>query len=187
MKTWNITTPLTDSITILPTAGDTVYISGIIYTARDTAHKRLIEIMNQKKTLPFELKGQVIFFVGPTPPPPGYEIGSAGPTTSGRMDIFSPKLLDGGLKAMIGKGPRSMQVVESIVKNNALYLIAVGGIGALISKSIKKSTVIAFPELGTEAVRELEVDKLPTIVGIDVKGNDLYKRGPESYLSKIIK
>ena len=185
MKTWNLSIPLTDSITILPRIGDTVFVSGTNYTARDTAHKRLIDLMKQNKQLPFELKGQVIFFVGPTPPLPGYEIGSAGPTTSGRMDAFSPLLLDCGLKAMIGKGPRNSQVVESIIKNKALYLIAVGGIGALISKSIKKSKVIAFPELGPEAIRELEVDKLPTIVGIDVKGNDLYKKGPENYLNQV--
>jgi fumarate hydratase subunit beta len=183
MKTWTIQSPLQDVDMTQFSIGDTVFISGVIYTARDAAHMRLVEKIRNHEELPFSLQGGVLFFVGPTPSPPGYPIGSSGPTTSGRMDAFSPLLLDNGLKAMIGKGPRSEKVIQSIVRNKALYLIAVGGIGALLSQKIVESTVIAYPELGAEAIRQLQVKGFPTIVGIDVYGRDLYKGGPNSYLN----
>jgi fumarate hydratase subunit beta len=183
MKNWILQSPIQDVDMTQFSIGDTVSISGVIYTARDAAHKRLIEKIQNNEELPFSLPGSILFFVGPTPSPPGYPIGSSGPTTSGRMDAFSPLLLDNGLKAMIGKGPRSEEVIQSIVQNKALYLIAVGGIGALLSQKIVKSTVIAYPELGAEAIRQLQVKDFPTIVGIDIYGRDLYKEGPNSYLS----
>ncbi len=183
MKTWHLQAPLRNIDLSDIRIGDTILLSGIIYTARDAAHKRLTERIRQNQKLPFPLEGGVLFFVGPTPAPPSYPIGSSGPTTSGRMDAYSPLLLDHGLKAMIGKGPRNDDVVRSIVKNEALYLIAVGGIGALLSQKIVESTVIAYPELGAEAIRRLTVQNFPTIVGIDTHGNDLYKEGPKEYLS----
>jgi fumarate hydratase subunit beta len=182
MKTWHLQSPLNLVDLSDIHIGDAVLLSGTIYTARDAAHKKLTERVLQKQNPPFPLKGAVLFFMGPTPAPPGHPIGSSGPTTSGRMDAYSPLLLDHGLKAMIGKGPRNDDVVRSIVKNKALYLIVVGGIGALLSKKIVESTVIAYPELVAEAIRKLTVQNFPTIVGIDTKGNDLYKEGPRNYL-----
>lgn len=155
--------------------GDMVKITGTIYTARDAAHKKLMELLEEGKDLPFDLKGNVIYYLGPTPAREGQVIGSAGPTTSSRMDKYTPKLLDLGLKGMIGKGRRSPEVIQSIIDNQAVYLAAVGGAGALLSKCIKNSKVIAFDELGTEAIREMYVEDFPAIVAIDSQGNNIYK------------
>lgn len=170
-----ITTPLTaETIKQLKT-GDMVQITGIIYSARDAAHKKLIELIEAGKDLPFELNGNVVYYLGPTPAREGQVIGSAGPTTSSRMDKYTPKLLELGLKGMIGKGRRSPEVIQAIVENGAVYLAAVGGAGALLSKCIKSSKVIAFDELGTEAIREMYVEDFPAIVAIDSEGNNIYK------------
>jgi len=170
-----IQTPLTaDTIKQLHT-GDMVKITGVIYSARDAAHKKLMELIEAGKELPFELNGNVIYYLGPTPAREGQVIGSAGPTTSSRMDKYTPGLLELGLKGMIGKGRRSPEVIQSIVRNGAVYLAAVGGAGALLSKCIKNSKVIAFDELGTEAVREMYVEDFPAIVAIDCEGNNIYK------------
>ncbi|CAG7840564.1 MULTISPECIES: Fe-S-containing hydro-lyase [Clostridium] len=173
--------PLTEETIKNLSIGDKVELYGIIYTARDVAHSRLVELIKKDEKLPIELKGQVIFYVGPSPAKPGEAIGSAGPTTSYRMDGFTPILLNNGLKGMIGKGPRSKEVKESIIKNKAIYFSAVGGAGALISKSIKKSTLIAYPDLGPEAIRRLEVEGFPAIVVNDMYGNDLYEEGRKKY------
>lgn len=157
--------------------GDKVLISGYIYTGRDAAHKKFIESLDKGEKLPFEIKGAVIYYVGPSPEKPGEVIGSAGPTTSYRMDSFAPRLLDLGLKAMIGKGKREKAVIDSCKKNNAVYLGATGGAAALISKCIKTSEIIAYEELGAEAVRKLYVEDFPLIVINDVNGNDLYMEG----------
>lgn len=162
--------------------GDRVLISGTIYTARDAAHKRLIELINKGEELPFELLNQVIYYVGPTPAKPGKVIGSAGPTSSYRMDTYSTKLIELGLKGMIGKGLRSQEVIDAIIKNGAVYFGAIGGAAALIAKSIKKSEVIAYEDLGAEAIRKLEVKDFPAIVVIDSDGNNLYKDGRNEYL-----
>ena len=165
-------------------AGDLVEITGTIYTARDAAHKRLIETLEKGEQLPFELKGNIIYYVGPTPAKGNQVIGSAGPTTSGRMDKYTPTLLDLGLKGMIGKGLRTKEVIESIQKNKAIYFAAVGGAAALISKKITKSEVIAYEDLGTEGIRKLEVVDFPVIVAIDSQGNDYYQQGKDLYLKK---
>jgi fumarate hydratase subunit beta len=167
--------PLTDSIVRSLKAGDEILISGIIYTARDMAHKRLCEAIDAGKKLPFELEGAVIYFVGPTPPRPGKIIGSAGPTTSSRMDAFSPALLAKGLKAMIGKGYRSEEVRNALKKYGAIHLSAIGGAGALLSKHIVSVEVIAYEDLGTEAVRKLQVTDFPVVVAYDSYGNTVYK------------
>jgi len=181
MATYNLTTPLTSEDTKKLVAGDTVYISGTIYTARDAAHKRLVELLEDGKELPFDLEGSVIYFVGPTPPKPGDPIGSAGPTTSYRMDSYSPTMLKHGLKGMIGKGKRNQAVKDACVKYNAIYFGATGGAGALLGKQIKSAEVIAYPELGPEAVRKLEVKNFPVTVVNDTKGNDIYQMGREQY------
>lgn len=162
--------------------GDRVLISGTIYTARDAAHKRLIELINKGEELPIELLNQVIYYVGPTPAKPGEVIGSAGPTSSYRMDTYSTKLIELGLKGMIGKGFRSQEVIDAIIKNGAVYFGAIGGAAALIAKSIKKSEVIAYEDLGAEAIRKLQVKDFPAIVVIDSDGNNLYKEGRNEYL-----
>lgn len=164
-------------------AGDYVLITGTVYTARDAAHKRMQETLKDGKELPFELKDHVIYYMGPSPAREGQVIGSAGPTTSGRMDKYTPQLLDLGLRGMIGKGKRSPEVKAAVVRNGAVYLAAVGGAGALLSKSIKKSEVIAYDDLGTEAVRKLEVEEFPAVVVIDSAGNDLYETAAETYRS----
>lgn len=156
-------------------AGDYVYLSGVIYTARDAAHKRLFEAVEKKEDLPLDINNNIIYYMGPSPAREGRAIGSAGPTTSSRMDKYTPTLLDLGLKGMIGKGKRSHAVVDSIVKNKAVYFAAVGGAGALLSKRIKSSEVIAYDDLGTEAIRKLEVEDFPVIVVIDTVGNNLYE------------
>jgi len=176
-----ITAPLTDADTAGLKAGDKVLITGVLYTARDAAHKRLIDLLDKGEKLPFDLKGQIIYYVGPTPPKPGQVIGSAGPTTSGRMDAYTPRLLDLGLKGMVGKGARNNQVVESIKKNGAVYMAAVGGAAALIARSIKKAEIIAYEDLGPEAIRRLEVVDFPAIVVNDSEGGDLFKEGVEKY------
>jgi len=162
-------------------SGDQVYITGVVYTARDAAHKRLVELVAEGKDLPFDIKDQFIYFVGPTPAKPGKVIGSAGPTTSYRMDKYSPTLLDLGLRGMIGKGGRSQEVKDSMVKNKAVYLAAVGGAAALIARTIKKSEIIAYEDLGPEAIRRIEVENFPVIVVNDIYGNDLYIQGREKY------
>ena len=169
-----ITTPLTDEKVSDLKAGDFVYISGTIYTARDAAHKRIYELMQRGEEPPFDLQDTVIYYLGPSPAREGQVIGSAGPTTSSRMDKYTPLLLENGLKGMIGKGRRSVEVIESMNENHAVYFAAIGGAGALLSKCIKKAEVIAFEDLGTEAVRKLEVENLPAIVVIDAEKKDMY-------------
>ncbi len=161
-------------------AGDFVYISGTIYTARDAAHKRMSEALAGKGALPIELKNNIIYYLGPSPAREGRVIGSAGPTTSARMDKYTPALLDLGLKGMIGKGRRSKEVKEAVVRNGCVYFAAIGGAGALLSKAIKASEVVAYEDLGTEAVRKLEVENFPVIVVMDADGNDLYEKTAEN-------
>ncbi len=170
-----ITTPLTAQKVEELQAGDYVYITGTIYTARDAAHQRMYETMLQEGPIPIDLQDNIIYYLGPTPEREGQVIGSAGPTTSSRMDKYTPMLLDRGLKGMIGKGKRSKEVIESMVQNKSVYFAAVGGAGALLSKKIKSSKVIAYDDLGTEAIRELQVEEFPVIVVIDAKGNNLYE------------
>lgn len=174
--------PLTDECIRDLHAGDSVALTGVIYTARDKAHKILVEMINKGQALPVDLEGQLIYYVGPTPAKPGQAIGSCGPTTSERMDAFAPTLIsEAGLKGMLGKGPRSSEVVGAMKKNNAVYLVAIGGTGVAISQTVKKAEVVAFPELGTCAIRRLEVENLPCIVAIDSQGNNLYELGIKQY------
>ena len=180
-----VVTPLNDLEISELKCGDSILLTGTIYTARDAAHKRLIELIEKGEELPFDLKGETIYYVGPTPPKPGMVIGSAGPTTSYRMDAYAPKLLDLGLKGMIGKGLRNEEVIESIKRNKAIYFGAIGGAAALIGKSIVKSEVIAYEDLGSEATRRLEVKDLPLVVVIDSLGNNLYEIGKENYLKTV--
>lgn len=168
-------------------AGDSVYLTGVIYTARDAAHKRMKETLDRKESLPFDIKGNTIYYMGPSPAREGRPIGSAGPTTASRMDKYTPKLLDLGLGAMIGKGKRSQEVMEAIVRNQAVYFAAVGGAGALLSKRIISSEVIAYDDLGTEAIRRLKVEKFPVIVVIDCKGNNLYEMAAQKYRQEMEK
>lgn len=162
-------------------AGDYVYITGTIYTARDAAHKRMDEMLKDGKELPIDMKNNVIYYMGPSPAREGRPIGSAGPTTASRMDKYAPKLLDMGLTGMIGKGKRSQDVIDAIVRNGAVYFAAVGGAGAILSQRIKASEVIAFDDLGTEAIRKLEVEDFPVIVVIDSEGNNLYETAIKEY------
>ncbi len=177
----DLKTPLNDATIEKLKAGDKVRISGVLYTARDAAHKRLIEMVEAGRNLPFDLKGQLLYYVGPTPAKQGQVIGSAGPTTSYRMDTYAPTLIKMGLKGTIGKGSRSKEVIEAMKMHKAIYFAAVGGAAALIARTIKKVEIIAFEELGTEAVRKLEVADFPVIVVNDTKGNDLYNIGREEY------
>jgi fumarate hydratase subunit beta len=177
----NIQAPLTDDVILKLKAGDLVLITGVMYTARDMAHKFLVEGHKKGEKLPFDLRGQILYYTGPTPPPPGKPIGSAGPTTSYRMDKYTPYLLELGLKGMIGKGSRGEGVRDAIKKHKAVYFAAIGGAGALISKAIRKADVIAYPELGTEAVMRLEVEDFPAVVANDIYGGDLYQAGVEKY------
>lgn len=165
--------------------GDRVLLTGNIYTGRDAAHKRLIETLEKNEKLPIDLKNEFIYYVGPSPAQPGQVIGSAGPTTSYRMDSYTKILMDLGLKGTIGKGNRSEEVIESIIKNKGIYLGAIGGAAALISKSIKKEEIVAYEDLGTEAIRKLYVEDFPAIVVIDSKGNNLYELGKKEYLKSI--
>jgi len=173
--------PLTEEALKDLKAGDNILLTGVMYVARDAAHKRMIEALDQGKPLPFDIEGQTVYYMGPSPARPGQVIGSAGPTTSGRMDSYSPRLIAEGLKGMIGKGMRSPAVKEAMKKYKAVYLAAIGGAGALISKSIKKSEVIAYEELGAEAVLRMEVEDFPAIVINDIYGGDLYEEGKAKY------
>jgi fumarate hydratase subunit beta len=177
----DLETPLDNSTIEKLKAGDKVRISGILYTARDAAHKRLIEMIESGKDLPFDVKGQLLYYVGPTPAKPGQVIGSAGPTTSYRMDTYAPTLIKMGLKGTIGKGSRSKEVIEAMKMYKAVYFAAVGGAAALIAKTIKKVEIIAFEDLGTEAIRKMEVEHFPAIVVNDTNGGDLYNIGREKY------
>ncbi len=176
-----ITVPLSRETALSLHAGDRVLIDGNLYTGRDAAHRKMIESLGEGNPLPFDIEGQIIYYVGPSPAPPGKIIGSAGPTTSGRMDPFTPALLDLGLRGMIGKGYRSEKVIQSMARNGAVYFGAVGGAAALIARSIIQAEVIAWPELGPEAVFRLEVRSFPAIVVIDAFGNDVYRTGPPVY------
>jgi fumarate hydratase subunit beta len=176
-----LTTPLSDKMLQTLNIGDKVLISGIIYSARDAAHKRMVELLDRGEQLPIDLQGQIIYYVGPTPPKPGMVIGAAGPTTSYRMDPYAPRLIENGLKGMIGKGPRGPGVIEAIQKYKAVYFAATGGIGALISKTIKESDVVAYEDLGTEAIRRMVVENFPAVVVNDIGGNDLYTEGRKRY------
>lgn len=180
-----ITTPLTREAVRSLKAGDSCLISGVIYTARDAAHKRLCELVAEGKELPLDVKDNIIYFVGPTPAKPGQAIGSAGPTTSYRMDAYSPILIREGLTGMIGKGKRGPEVIEAMKECGAVYFGAIGGCGALLSKCIKKAEVIAYEDLGAEAIRRLEVEDFPAIVIIDSEGNNLYETGKAAYLAQL--
>ena len=184
MAEYRLTTPLSDEDVTKLKAGDIVYLSGTLYTARDAAHKRLVDLILNGEELPFDLKGAVIYYVGPTPPKPGEPIGSAGPTTSYRMDPYAPILIEHGLKGMIGKGKRNQAVRDACKKHKAVYFGAVGGAAALIAKAIKKAEIIAYPELGPEAVRRIEVEDFPVVVVNDTYGNDLYEEGRKLWEQK---
>ncbi len=171
-----VTVPLTDEDARSLKAGDYVYLNGTVYSARDAAHKRMQEALDAGKELPFDIRGNVIYYLGPSPAREGMVIGSAGPTTASRMDKYTPELLDLGLKGMIGKGKRSQAVHEAIIRNGCVYFAAVGGAGALLSKAITASEVIAYDDLGTEAIRKMEIKDFPVIVVIDSEGNDLYEK-----------
>ncbi|NLS44686.1 MAG: Fe-S-containing hydro-lyase [Firmicutes bacterium] len=177
----NISTPLTDDDIISLRAGDNIKISGTLYTARDAAHKRLVDLIKKGKDLPMDIKGQIIYYVGPAPEKPGQVIGSAGPTTSYRMDPYAPILMEHGLKGMIGKGSRSMDVRDAMVKYKAVYFAAIGGAGALLAKCVKESEIIAYEDLGPEAIRKLTVEAFPVTVVNDIYGNDLYEEGIKKY------
>jgi len=181
MATLNIKSPLDEETINKLEAGDQVFITGTIYTARDSAHKRIIETLDKGEELPLDLTNQTIYYMGPTPAKPGQAIGSAGPTTSGRMDSYAPRLMSIGLKGMIGKGNRSQEVKDAIKKYKAIYFGAIGGAGALISKSIKKAEIIAYEDLGAEAIRRLEVENFPATVINDIHGRDLYEEGKAKY------
>jgi fumarate hydratase subunit beta len=176
-----VTLPLTEKTLEMLKAGDNLLLSGVLYVARDAAHKRMVETLDRGEHLPFDIRGQALYYMGPSPAPPGRVIGSAGPTTSARMDSYTPRLLEAGLRAMIGKGVRSQEVRDAMKKHRAVYLAAVGGVGALISQSIIKSEVIAYPDLGPEAVLKLEVKDFPATVINDIHGGDLYVEGKKKY------
>jgi fumarate hydratase subunit beta len=169
-------TPLTDEDVERLKTGDRVLINGVIYTARDAAHKRMIELLDSGQELPFDIRGQVIYYAGPAPAKPGAVIGSCGPTTSYRMDVYTPKLIERGLKGMIGKGTRSREVKEAMIAHKAVYFAAIGGLGALLAKTVKEAEVIAYPDLGPEAIRRLVVEDFPAIVALDISGEDIYSR-----------
>ena len=184
VRTIKLSPPLTDSDVSTLHIGDKVLIDGDIYTARDAAHRRLLELIDAKKDLPFPVRGQIIYYVGPTLPRPGRPIGSAGPTTSYRMDTYTPRLIELGIKATIGKGPRTPEVREAMKRFKAIYLVAIGGTGALLGKKIVKSEMIAFEDLGTEAIRRLTVRDFPAIVANDVAGRDIFAEGVAQYAAR---
>lgn len=179
-----IITPITSEVTKDLHTGDYVYISGTIYVARDAAHKRMIEALDRNENLPIDIKDATIYYMGPSPAREGRPIGSAGPTTASRMDKYAPRLLDLGQKAMIGKGKRSKEVIDAIIRNQAVYFAAIGGAGALLSKCIKKSEVICYDDLGAEAIRKLEVKDFPVIVVIDSQGNNLYETAVKEFCTQ---
>ena len=178
---YQINTPLEKKIIEMLSAGDMVYITGTIYTARDAAHKRMAEALKAGKELPIDVRGEMIYYMGPSPAREGNVIGSAGPTTASRMDRYTPRLLDMGLCGMIGKGKRSLEVIEAMIRNGAVYFAAIGGAGALLSKTIVKAELIAYDDLGTEAIRKLTVKDFPAIVVIDTKGNNLYDTAQKEF------
>jgi len=180
-ETKRITTPFSDEIVESLIAGDRVFITGEVYTARDAAHKRLVELLDKGEKLPFDPHGQVIYFVGPAPANPGKPIGSAGPTTSYRMNPYAPRMIEAGLKGMIGKGEMGSEVVEAMKKHKAVYMVAIGGAAALIARSIKKSEIIAYEDLGAEAIRKLYVEDFPAIVAQDYRGENMYIKGVQTY------
>lgn len=177
-----LTTPLTDDQLKDLKAGDNVLITGYIYTGRDAAHKRLVELLDKGEELPIDIEGAIMYYVGPAPAKPGQPIGSAGPTTSYRMDSYTPQLLDLGLKGMVGKGKRSPEVKEAMLRNGAVYFAAIGGAAALIAKSVKEAEIVCYEDLGAEAIRKLYVEDFPATVEIDAKGVDLYEVGRKEYL-----
>jgi fumarate hydratase subunit beta len=185
-KTVHLTPPLSDHVVKDLVVGDLVLVSGIIYTARDTAHKRLVELLDAGQELPVDFQGQILYYVGPSPARPGRVIGAAGPTTSTRMDVYTPTLLQLGLKAMIGKGKRSLEVIAALKEHTAVYLGATGGAGALIAQCITAAEVVAFPDLGPEAIHRLEVQDFPTIVVNDCHGGDLYELGRREYARELL-
>jgi fumarate hydratase subunit beta len=176
-----LTVPLTDADVERLQIGDRVLISGAVYTGRDAAHKRLTDLIQAGESLPFDIKGQIIYYVGPSPAKPGRPVGAAGPTTSYRMDAYAPQLIRLGLKGMIGKGARNQEVKDAMAKFKAVYLAAIGGAGALMAQAIKKAEIVAYEDLGPEAIRRLEVEEFPVIVVNDVQGNDLYEEGVKQY------
>ncbi|NDL68098.1 Fe-S-containing hydro-lyase [Anaerotalea alkaliphila] len=178
---YNLETPLTEEAVGMLKAGDKVLLTGVVYTGRDAAHKKMVEQLERGESLPFDLHGNILYYVGPTPAKPGQVIGSAGPTTSYRMDAYAPVLMDRGLKGMIGKGDRNRAVVESMIKNQVVYFGAVGGAAALIASAIEEAEVIAYEELGTEAVRKLKVRNFPVTVVIDAQGGNLYETEKAKY------
>ena len=177
----NITTPLTDEVIASLNAGDEVRITGELYTARDAAHKRLVDLLDQGQPLPFDIKGAVIYYVGPSPAKPGAVVGSAGPTTSYRMDAYAERLMEVGMKGMIGKGKRAKDVVDAIVKHKTVYFAAIGGAAALIARSIKNVELVAYEDLGPEAIRRMKVEDFQAVVINDIHGADLYQMGQEKY------
>ena len=181
----HITTPITEEVTKKLHSGDYVYITGTIYVARDAAHKRMIEALDRGDQLPIDIKDATIYYMGPSPAREGRPIGSAGPTTVTRMDKYAPTLLDLGEKAMIGKGKRSKEVIDAIIRNHAVYFAAVGGAGALLSKCIRKSEIVCYEDLGAEAIRKLYVENFPAIVVIDQDGNNLYETSIKKFASEI--
>ncbi len=183
-KVIKLKTPISEETARSLRAGDQVLLSGVVYSARDAAHARLVDLVKKGEPLPFDPSGEVIYFVGPTPPPPGKVIGSCGPTTSYRMDPYSPILIERGLRGMIGKGKRSEEVVGAMKTHGAVYFGATGGAGALIARSVRESTVVAYEDLGPEAIRKLVVEDFPLVVIIDSLGDDLYARGRAQYAQK---
>ena len=177
----NIILPIDEKELLHLKAGDEVLLSGILYTARDAAHKRLIDMLERGEKLPFDVSGQTIYYVGPCPAKPGYVIGTAGPTTSGRMDSYAPKLIELGLKGMIGKGIRDNRVKDAMKKHKAVYFGAIGGAAAVIARTVKSEEIVAFEDLGTEAIRKIEVVNFPVVVVIDCEGNDLYEEGRKRF------
>lgn len=177
----NIVTPLTDDVVENLRIGDSVLISGVLYTGRDSAHKRLADTLDRGEALPVDFRGQIMYYAGPAPAKPGKPIGSVGPTTSYRMDPYAPRLIANGLKGMIGKGNRSEEVLESIQRHKAVYFGAIGGAAALMAKAVKKAEIVAYEDLGPEAIRRLEVEDFPAVVVNDCHGGDLYKEGMERY------
>lgn len=180
-----IHTPITEDVSKDLKSGDYVYLSGTIYVARDAAHKRMMEALDRGEELPIDIKDATIYYMGPSPSREGQVIGSAGPTTASRMDKYAPRLLDLGEKAMIGKGKRSPEVIEAIIRNKAVYFAAIGGAGAIISKCVRQAEVICYDDLGAEAIRKLEVEKFPMVVVIDSEGNNLYETAIKEYQLKI--